>query len=236
MPMSKVTFRSIGPEIWAAEMSFSLGPCEIGARSIIARLPDGKLWVHSPIALEPAWRAELEKLGEVAYVVAPNTFHFGHHAEWVAAYPKAKFYALPNVKLPKGGRFDERLSSVPPPEWSDAVQITILKASKLFREAIFCHRASQTLIATDLLFNLPPTQKVGQKIARALMGIPTGPGISRFEKLLLRDKNAAKATLKTILGWHWQRLSMAHGEIIETDAKVALRVAHRGLVRELNSD
>jgi hypothetical protein len=67
---------------------------------------------------------------------------------------------------------------------------------------------------------------LGQNIARTIVGMPTGTGVSRFEKLLLRDKPMIKATLESILEWDWQRLSMAHGEIIESNGKEALKVAH----------
>lgn len=44
-------------------------------RMTVARLADGKLWVHNPFELEKADIEALRKLGEVAFVISPNTLH-----------------------------------------------------------------------------------------------------------------------------------------------------------------
>ena len=41
----------------------------------VVRLPDGRLFLHSPIAPSDDLAREVEALGPVAYLVAPNKFH-----------------------------------------------------------------------------------------------------------------------------------------------------------------
>ncbi|MCG7533934.1 DUF4336 domain-containing protein [Pseudoalteromonas sp. OOF1S-7] len=44
-------------------------------RMTIVRLPCGGLWVHSPICLTPGLREQVDALGPVTYLVAPNHLH-----------------------------------------------------------------------------------------------------------------------------------------------------------------
>ncbi|KIG15533.1 hypothetical protein DB30_05556 [Enhygromyxa salina] len=41
----------------------------------VIRLDDGRLLLHSPIRCTPELREELDALGSVAFVAAPNRFH-----------------------------------------------------------------------------------------------------------------------------------------------------------------
>ena len=63
----------------------------------LVRLPGGALWVHSPIAPDPALFAEIEALGTVGWLVAPNTLHYWWIPDWKARYPAAAVCAPPAV-------------------------------------------------------------------------------------------------------------------------------------------
>jgi len=66
------------------------------ARALLVRLDDGGLVVVSPPSgmREPGW-AEVDALGEVRWLVAPNHFHTGGLAAWVGRYPSAQVVAEP---------------------------------------------------------------------------------------------------------------------------------------------
>ena len=66
-------------------------------RMAIARLANRQLWLWSPIALPPELAEELEKLGEVRYLVAPNKLHHLFLTEWAERYPGARLYAAPGL-------------------------------------------------------------------------------------------------------------------------------------------
>ena len=56
----------------------------------IVRRPDGGLVVHSPIALDDAMRGEVDAIGPVRCVIAPNLYHHLHAGTWAAAFPEAR--------------------------------------------------------------------------------------------------------------------------------------------------
>lgn len=63
-----------GPEIGMRYFGFTL---PFPARMTIVRLPEGDLWVHSPIAWSDDLGVATAALGSVRYLVAPNTLTTG---------------------------------------------------------------------------------------------------------------------------------------------------------------
>lgn len=72
----------------------------------IVRLNSGALLLHSPVRLTEDLGKELDALGQVKYVVAPNKFHHLHVGDYVRAYPGAEFYAASG--LPEKGSLTEQ--------------------------------------------------------------------------------------------------------------------------------
>jgi hypothetical protein len=50
-------------------------------------------------------------------------------------------------------------------------------------------------------------------------------GLGHLEKLLFRDKRAARAAIDRMLGWDFDRVIVAHGDIVESRGKEAVREA-----------
>ena len=44
-------------------------------RMVVIRLADGSLWLHSPIQFTSDLAKQIDALGEVRYLVAPNKLH-----------------------------------------------------------------------------------------------------------------------------------------------------------------
>ncbi len=66
-------------------------------RMTIVRLSDGGLWVHSPIQFSNSIREQINNLGQVKYLIAPNHLHHLFLSEWVSAYPSAEVYGTNEV-------------------------------------------------------------------------------------------------------------------------------------------
>jgi hypothetical protein len=77
-----------GPEIWLVDGSEAeVVGFRYPTRMAVIRLSGGRLMIWSPIALSDGLRAELEALGQVGWLVAPNSLHHLYLGEWRAAYP-----------------------------------------------------------------------------------------------------------------------------------------------------
>src|SRR4051812_3238185 len=84
--------QSVATDIWHAQHKFKAGGLAVSSRMTVVRLRDGRLWLHSPIALSAALVQQLNALGEVAYIVAPNKFHHLFAQQAVQAFPTAQLY------------------------------------------------------------------------------------------------------------------------------------------------
>jgi hypothetical protein len=62
--------------IWHARQAIRLGPVQVKTRATFVKLADGSLWVHSPIAPTTALMSEIQRIGTVRYVIAPNKSHY----------------------------------------------------------------------------------------------------------------------------------------------------------------
>ncbi len=218
--------QQLHPDLWVAEMPFRLMGVEAGARCTIVRLSDGGLWVHSPIALSNKLRREVEAIGPVRFLVAPNRFHVGHLKEWATAYPDAVVCAVRDVKAPEGVVIARVLGEEIEPEWAEALAQTLFRGSIVTSEAVFCHRASRTLILTDTAINIPSRRDGWSRFVARLLGVLDVWAPTRYFKASIRDKDTARRSLDTIMSWDFERLIIAHGDISETSGKAVLRRAY----------
>src|SRR5689334_21741278 len=60
---------------------------------ILARQPDGRLFVHNAIALDDAEMKEVEAWGTPSTIFVPNPFHRQDAFIWKQRYPEAKIVA-----------------------------------------------------------------------------------------------------------------------------------------------
>ena len=91
---------AVGDDIWTVdgpEIVFAGAP--MPTRMTVVRLDDGRLWIHSPIALTDEVEDFVRETGgEVCALIAPNKFHHLWVAEWRAHFPEARVFAESDLK------------------------------------------------------------------------------------------------------------------------------------------
>src|SRR5512145_2119434 len=87
----------LAPDLWVAPRPLPLLVGDIGTRMTVVRLPDGGLWLHSPVRLDAETKQALDALGAVRWVVAPSKVHYFFVAPYGAAYPAARLLAAPGL-------------------------------------------------------------------------------------------------------------------------------------------
>jgi hypothetical protein len=220
-------FTAIGPDIWMVDGSrIKFLGLLIGTRMTIVRLRDGRLWIHSPIALTPELSSALDALGPISLLVAPNKFHHLFLKEWVDAYPSARVFAAPGLRgKRKDISFDAELTAMAPDDWRDEIDQTIFAESRAFDEIVFFHKTSRTLILTDIIVNV---RLDGQSFfARAFARIdgvsyPNGTTPLLY-KLSMKDKEPARAAVLRMLEWNPSAVVISHGEWFQTNGADELR-------------
>lgn len=218
--------RNLAADLWVVEMPFAKMGFEMGARMTIVRLPDGQLWIHSPVELNLSLKSEVAALGEVAFIVSPYRFHFAHLAEWAHAFPSAKVFSAPGLTSETARtRLDDYLDSTPHAAWSDVLDQAVFRGNTLDNEVDFFHRPSRTLILADLCFNIPDHGSFSTKMAARSLGVLNRLAPTRTFRVATKDPNAARISLRRLMEWDFERIILSHGSIVEHNGKARLREA-----------
>lgn len=225
---------SLGPDLWVADggtVSFYTMPYP--TRMVVVRLADGSLWVHSPIALDDALQQQINQLGRVAWLIAPNHLHHLFIEQWQQSYPHASSLGTPEVIAKRRDlHFDAPLTGIAHRAWSQQLDQLLFTGSPAMTEAIFFHRQTRTLIVSDLIENLTADNLPALKrwLARvAGVVAPNGQMPLDWRLSFIGHRNEARQHLQHILAWQPEKLVMAHGEIVHDDAGTFLERAFRWL-------
>lgn len=216
----------LAPELWEYDAPMSVIGMALGHRMTVAKLPDGSLWLHSPAAYSAELAAELRQLGPVAHIVAPNAMHDTYLEGWFAALPQARFHRAKGfAKFRPDLKFTDSLGDTPPAAWSLVFDQLGLRGMPRLNEVVFLHRASRTLILTDLVFNLGAEMPLLSRVLLRLNGCYNCLAVSRLLRTTVKDQPALRESLDQMLAWDFDRVVVSHGRNLEAGGKDALRTA-----------
>lgn len=222
---------ALGPEIWCATHNFKVGLMPVSTRMTVVRLGENHLWLHSPIPLDQDLLTELAALGEVRAVVAPNKVHHLFLAPCAAAFPHATLYGAPGLakkcpQLPPMRELTGRAFS----DWQSQLDEILIEGIPFANETVWFHRASATLIVTDLVQFCDGELAWSAKLYAHLTGVRTELNVPYTVRALVRDRDAVRRCAARILAWPIQRIVMAHNAVIEVDAHARMRHALAPLI------
>jgi glyoxylase-like metal-dependent hydrolase (beta-lactamase superfamily II) len=209
----------VAPGLWSHVHRHRLpGGAVLLGRMNIVRLGDGALWVHSPTPVDDALAAEIAALGPVAYIVAPNCYHHLQVAPFSKRFPSAKVYGAPGLAakrpdLTLTGTLDDGAAA----PWAGDLDQIVLAGAPNLNEVVFFHRASRSLLVTDLLFNMTSPDNWMTGLVLRLMGTYKRLGPSRLLRWrLTKDRRALKADVERMLAWDFARVLPGHGDVFES--------------------
>jgi len=221
--------QNIADDLWVVSQRLRFWGLETGTRMSIVRLADGTLFVHSPVHLDDETRNEVDTLGHVRAVVAPSRMHHLYVTDWLDAYPSAIACCCPTLERKRDDiRWTRVLGDDPEPEWRGEIDQVFFGARSLENEVVFCHRKSRTLICTDAVFNLATHPSPLTRAVAVAMG-GRSPGATWLERILIRDRRAAREQIDRMLAWDFDRIVLGHGDIIEAGGRDVLRYAYAWL-------
>jgi len=212
---------ALDKDIWTVESSHKLLGINFGGRMTVIRLISGDLILHSPVFFENSLMNELNEIGVVKYIVAPNKFHHMHIGEYISRYPEAEVWCAPGLpKKRKDISLSSELTDEIPQKWIGEFECEFFQGIPSLNEVVFFHPSSRTVIFTDLLFNFADQQFLGAKIFTWLDGVYGKADIPRLIKwFMLRDRKIARESIKKILSWDFDRVSLTHKDMVLTGGK-----------------
>ncbi len=228
-PVADAVWTVDGPEIGMRYLGTTL---PFPTRMTVVRLPSGEIWIHSPTAWDEGLARTVEKLGRVAFLIAPNTLHYWYLPEWQVAFPNTVSYGAPGVarKARRNIRIDRTLGDEPPAEWAGAFDQCLAPGS-LLTEVDFFHRASKTLILTDLIENFEPARIRKRWLRWAVRAFgaadPDGKAPYDMQWSFIGHRRELRAAVERMISWGPERILLAHGRSYDRNGVSELRRAFR---------
>lgn len=216
---------SIAPGIWHAQRGFTVSGLAMTATMTVVQLADGGLWLHSPIQIDDALRAALDAIGPVTCIVAPNKVHHLFVKKALALYPQARVFGAPGLEEKRPELAMTMLAPAAPPEWTGQIDQVFIAGLPLLNETVFLHRASGSAIFTDVcqIWRGPLGWK--ETLFARLTGVRNTLTVPRSIRLMIKEKNAFRASAQQVLAWPVQRVLVAHDSVVEQDARGRLKKA-----------
>lgn len=200
----------------------------LGTRMTVVTLPDRSLLVHSPIAPTPELRKEIDALGEVSTIVAPNHYHNLFAGTFHDAYPRARLVG-PRELAKK--RPDLRFAA----HFGDAGAlpdgVVGMPVPSMLHETVLHVPHLRTLVSADLVENFETSDHMPTRMYLKVSGIHGKPGLAKPLWPMFLDRRAARAAIDRILELDFDRLTLAHGAIIERNARDVVRATYPFLGR-----
>ncbi|HEV7691912.1 MAG TPA: DUF4336 domain-containing protein [Hyphomonadaceae bacterium] len=227
-----MSLEQFGEDIW-----LSPGPTITSAgfryptRMAVMRLGSG-LFIWSPAGSPADTHAELAALGEVRFVVTPNSLHGAFLPDWRKAYRQAAFYAAPGSRKARPDiAFDKDLGEEPDPAWSGEIDQAVMHGNLITGEVVFFHAKSRTVLFTDLIQHFPPGWFKGLQALIARLDGMTGPepGVPQKFRMAFNNRKAARKSLERILAWPIEKAVMAHAEPVRENGHAFIERAFRWL-------
>lgn len=231
--------RAIAKNIWVQEQPLKFLGLEVGTRMTVIRLKNGELIVISPIQANETVIEELNEIGNVSLLIAPNLYHHLFLSDFKAIYPKAKILAPPGLELKRPDiPIDRKLEEKGQIGTDREVEYLLfaglkffdLKGFSILNEIVFLHRESHTLILTDTAYHFDATFPFTSQLVFRVLGGYKQLKPSWLEKIATTEKQKVKQAIEQILAWDFNRVIMAHGSIIETEAKEKLKQGYESFL------
>jgi hypothetical protein len=225
--------------IWVAEQPLRFLGLPVGTRMTVILRSDNSLVLISPIKIDNHLQQQLDSLGTVKYIIAPNLFHHLYLEHCQQIYPQAELIApsgietkQPNIVISKTFvrdkiDFNGELEYIP----FQGFQTFIPPKIVTLNEIVFFHPNSQTLILTDSAFNFERNFPLTTQLATRVLGCYQSLQPSLLEKIAIRDREIISQSIARILAWDFQRVIMAHGNIVEENAKEQLAAGYEWFLR-----
>lgn len=215
--------RSLDTDVVVFDHPLTLpGGVALGTRSTLIRLSDGRLWLHSPGPSSPASSEWFARHGSPAAIVAPSLLHHGFLAETARAFPEARLYGPPGFTAKTG--IEVAVMDGDESPWPRDLAVVMVGGCPKMNELVFLHRPSGTLILTDLAFNFHDVPGFGTRLFLRINGALGRFTSSRLgRRYYFEDHGALRASVERILEWSFDRIVVAHGDVVERDGHAVFR-------------
>ncbi len=184
--------------------------------------------MHSPVVPDDLLFETVDTLGPVEYLIAPNKIHSLGVTPWKERYPRAEVWLSPDFnKRHPNIRGDAVFGVGAANRWTDEIDFHVFEGSSFLDEVVFFHKASRSLLVTDLIQKHDPgAQSWFWWLVKRIVGVlGKDGGTGRDLRATFRDRAAARQSRDYILNWDFENLIVCHGQCLRGGAKASVQEA-----------
>lgn len=209
---------------WSLVFPLRFFGLKLGRRVCVFRISGDRLVIHSTGPFSSEQMQAIRKLGTPSILLEGTTMHDTFSREGRKAFAGIQYLVpegFPRRAIGKDTRSLQELSALT----DDEMESVRLEGIRTLTEYACFHRASRTLVLCDLLFNLVDASGWTRFSMRHFLGVKQWPAIDRPMRWAVRDRQAFADSIQEIFEWDFDRIMVAHGEIIEAEGKAIFREA-----------
>jgi hypothetical protein len=177
--------RQLAEGIWTATDPIRIVGMKLSSTMTVLRLGHDQLLLHSPVPITPERRQAVERLGTVAHLYAPNTYHHLGIAGWAQAFPAARLHGPAALSRKRPDlRIDRAHDLATEPEAAFAGHLEELHIDGFrLEETVLLYRPACTLVVADLVHNVGRPSDLWTAIYTRAMGFHDRVALSRAIRL-----------------------------------------------------
>jgi hypothetical protein len=181
----------------------------------------------SPVKFNFKQIMELKSLGPVTDIVAPSLLHHLYVGQTRNHFPEARIWGLPGMQQ-KDPMVNWK-NIIGRDHWPYSDQVAELPVNGVPRmdEVVFFVKSERLLVVTDLCFNLQKPKGWAAPVMLRFLGTYKKLAVSRLINRFMEDRAAFESSIRRIMEWDFDKIAMAHGELVSHDGKALLRRAFR---------
>ena len=218
-------WQALAPGIWSLDYRFRNMGLASSTRMTVVRLADGSLLAHSAVPLTGPQRRQLDELGRLRCIIAPNTMHHLFISQVAALYPEARLFGPPGLQRKRPDLRLETLAAGSGQPWAGDLELLPIEGIPMLDESAWFHPATGSLLVTDVLQCWQGPLAFSTRLYLGLTGGHLRLMVPRTVRLLVRDRAAVRASAQSLLQRPVQRVITLHNSVVEERAQQRLAEA-----------
>jgi hypothetical protein len=226
------TLKPVTNGVWIVDSGpmTAMGFVQLPIRMTVLRLYDGSLMLHSPTRFTATLKQELEQVGLIAHLVAPNSAHWMFVKEWQDRCPAVRTWAAPGLYRRgqvrrMGVHIDHEMQDGALAHWPGEIDRVLIEGVGFAEVALFVKHA-KLVVLTDLVLNLeasklPPALRPVAGLAGVLA--PDGKAPLYLRALIKLKRTQARRAAKRLVAYKPDLTIFTHGRWFDSGAEEKLR-------------
>jgi len=160
-------------------------------------------------------------------LIAPSLLHHLHFAEAIERYHPVALWGPPGLaeRNPELGRV--YMFGIDAWPYGHQLEYVLLGGAPQREEVVVFHRVTRTLYTADLCFHIREPEGFLAPLAFRMMGVHRRFAVPKMWRHWVSDRAAFARSIDEILAWDFDRIVVAHGDVVEHNAREQLWAALR---------